>query len=531
MPFVPNASAAEFKTPKKGRFVPNEEKTFGGAAENLWEDTKTNVKGLGTLAEGLVEHPIDTTVSVAKNLPGAIIDEGKRLGVGELITGHPIKAGEKFVDAAYDKPLTTAMSVFPAAGAIGKGVGAGMKAMRGAGAAEAALDAATVAAKTAVKEAPATLGVDDLISVPKGAVPKSATMEAAEEFAKNPPKSPPAPVPPVDPLAEVKNFVTQKYGKAAETPGLVQNLGTTLENKARGMRLKEIGSTPGQVRTLRDRFGETAVNELADLAETKGVTKGFFNWQTGKEIKRLNETSGRQIGAIRDIAKTRGAVHEPNQLIQAIRAELDPVYLKGTGSSQKGVYMKALEDIKNSPQDVVSLADTISEKNRFVKKNKMTQPLGATTDVLNKASKFNNDLIRKHLNPKELALYEESLKDFSAAKVFDKMYGFTYGRDMAGRSGPASPINFVKDVGGRKIMEKVYSKMGKSMQKSPGDYGNPMKLSADVLDAIDEALDEVIDQMGTAPHTKMAHGGIAGIDNDALYQFLDAQYGNPKEKQ
>lgn len=457
------------------------EKTVAGFANNLGHDalglgeslmgTAKTLADPGNIMESAMAGSMQPTkdklsqdFESLKQIPQGLLEEGKRLGGDELLTGNLGNAASKFGQAAYDKPLTTAMDVAPFIG--------GAKALT---AGKAAGQAAKVApeiegvAKSAIPES----GLGDLANKVKGAVPQ-----------------------------DVKDYLNQKYGQATKIPGAVENFGKALEQKARGMRLKEIGGSPGQIRTLRDRFGEGVVNDLADLADKKGITKGFFNWQTGNEIAKLTEDSGKKIGAIRDIAKQRGAIHDPQGLVNQIKAELDPIYLKGTGSSQKGPYLKALQDIQNSATDASSLANTISEKNKFIKKNKMTQPLGATSDVMNLASRLNNDLIGKFLKPEESQLYKEALKDFSAAKVYNKMYGFTYGRDMAGRSGPASPINFIKDVGGRKVMEKVFDKVGKRMRNSPDIMDNPMSLSSDVLDAISDSLDEIMQQMGNEGSSK-----------------------------
>lgn len=349
----------------------------------------------------------------------------------------------------------------------------------------------------------------------------------ASKVPPDPNASPPTPK--VDPLKAVDDFVTEKYGKMKETPRALSNLGKSLEQKSKGMNLKEIGASPGQIRKLRERFGESKVDELADLAEEKGITKGFFNFQTGNAIKNLNKTSGENIGAIREIAKDRGAVHNMDELIGTIRTKLDPIFMKGTGSAQRGTYLKALEDIKNSGADVESLANTISEKNKFIAKNSLTLPLGPTKEVMKIANRLNNEKINSVLNPQEQALLKESLKDFSAAKVFDKMYGFTYGRDMAGRTGPGSVWNTAKDIGGRKVMQKIYSKVGKGLQSETGKFKGIKSLTSDALDAIDEALDEVIDQMGTPPSPGMAHGGIVG--QHELNNFLTNKYGKQKESQ
>lgn len=496
---------------------------------------------------------------IATGIPHGLMNEAKRIGGGELLGGNFSGAANKFGNALYDKPLTTTLDVLPLAGGAMKGIEAmrgvapvaeGIESV----APVAAEAPATQGFRSAIKlrgktytGEPGELHVDVIRKIAeKEGIPESelydtinkigdqgftqgdkfltreeasqaaggvkgeaASMRAAGKMNDVPPSNIPGIVDETvsalgnkakqavqGPLGEVEDFLSQKYGKAAKTPGAIQNLGKAFEQKGKGMTLKEIGGTPGMGRTLKDRFGQKAVEDLADLAEKRGITKGFFNFQTGNAIEKLMKESGQKVGAIREIASKRGAIHDPEMIVKQIRQELDPVYLKGSGTAQKKAYMNALEDIKNAPKDPVGLAKTITEKNAFLKKNKLTQPIGAGTDVLNTASRLNNELIANHLSPVELKAYQEALKDFSASKVYDKMYGYTYGRDMFGRSGPASPINFIKDIGGRKILQKVFSRVGKRMQSSPESFGSPTELSSDVLDSISDALDEVIDQMG-----------------------------------
>lgn len=478
-----------------------QEKTVMGAVKNAGTDALGMVKGLGNLAVETMKHPIDTPVAVVKGIPHAIVEEGKRLGAGKLLTGDFSGAASQFGDALYEKPITTIMDVLPVAGAAGKGINAGMKAL-GIGGKVAEVggiaDELAQAGNLADDAARAGAGVADdaargAAAAAPEAVPTGATFQETVHNLKNQ-----VPEAAKKPLDEVQQYLTSKYGQAAKTPGVIENIGKTLEHKGRGMRLQEIGGTPGMGRSLRDRFGEKVVNDLADLAEKKGITKGFFNWQTGEQIKNLGKTSGRTVGAIRDIATKRGAVHNIDDLITKVRAELDPVYLTGSGSAQKRAYMQALDDLKASGAGASDLAKTLTAKNALIKKNRMMQPTGAPTDVYNAASRINNELVAKFLKPAEAEAYKEALKDFAASKVFDKMYGFTYGRDMFGRSrgGPWAPWNAVKDIGGRKITEKVFSNIGKKMQATPEAYRNPLALSDDVLDSIDQALDEIIHQMG-----------------------------------
>lgn len=470
------------------------EMSLKGFANNLGKNAVDLGKSLAGTAKTLVD-PLNLSESAQsfsmqptkdklsqdfetlKKIPSALVEEGKRLGGDELIKGNFGNAAEKFGQAFYDQPINTALSVAPLAGAA--------KAFRGAGAATDAAKVADVAsAAKKVPEAPpvtpkspeAIPGLSDFINKQK---PATESLKGALPD-------------------DVKNYLSQKYGEAAKNPGLIENVGKMMEQKSHGMFFKEVGATPGQMRLLRDRVGEKALEDLAVFGKKKGITDGFFNFRTGKQIKNLDEASGRNIGAIRDIASKRGAVHNPEELISQIRAELDPIYLKGSGSSQQNVYLNALADIQNSGHDVSSLAQTISQTNKFVKKNKMTQPLGATTDVLNTASRLNNELAKKFLKPDEVQLYEQSLKDFSAAKIFDKMYGYTFGRDWAGRTGPSGPINFLKDVGGNKIMEKVFDRVGKKLQRSPETAKSPVSMSSEVLQSIDDAFDEILREMGAA---------------------------------
>ena len=138
-------------------------KSLSGFGSNLVQDVKGSVQGIGDLVKGLATHPIDT----AEAIPGALVNEGKRIGLGELLTGHPINAAEKFGNAAYDKPLTTAFDVAPVVGAAGKALGIGGAAGEGAGA---AADVAK-AAETAEEATPAAETAKAVESAP-GAIPE-----------------------------------------------------------------------------------------------------------------------------------------------------------------------------------------------------------------------------------------------------------------------------------------------------------------------------------------------------------------------
>lgn len=348
-----------------------------------------------------------------------------------------------------------------------------------------------------LKEAPTTpppppSGAAGAAQAAEQAVPLGATFQ---ETVSNLGKQIPQPI--KKPLQDVQEFLAQKYGRVAEKPSWPRELGTILERKAQGMRLKEIGFSPMQLRKLYEKFGEQKVLDLADFAERKGITKEFLNHKMGQRIMELSEKSGQMIGGIREMAAQRGAVHNPQQLIQKIKSELDAKYLgKGGASSEKGAYLKALEDIKSGAKDPATLAQKLTEMNRRATTNKMIQPKGAVTDVANVASRINNELIKKVMKPAEWDAYQEALKEFGASEVFKRGYGFTFGREMAGRTGPGGPWNFIKDVGGRKLMEGVFDKVGKTIKNNPEIARNPSALTKEFLDDAAQTLDEIIEQVG-----------------------------------
>ena len=144
-----------------------EEKSLAGFGKNLWEDVKGTAVGVGGLAKGLMTEPVETVTNFATGIGPALFEEGKRIGVGKLLTGHPIKAASQFGEAMYEKPLTTTLDVLPAAGAAGKALGVGGKAARGAKLAAEAGEAAELAKGAELA----------------GAAAKVSPMEAAAKFA------------------------------------------------------------------------------------------------------------------------------------------------------------------------------------------------------------------------------------------------------------------------------------------------------------------------------------------------------------
>lgn len=611
MAFDPDAYLST-PTAKGGGFDPDEflkqPKSVSGFAKNAVEDVVGTAKGLGHLADAALEHPVDTAVAVGKNIIPGIVEEGKRLGVGELLTGHPINAVEKLWNAAYDKPLTTALSVVPAVGAAGKVAGAGMKALRGAGMAE---EAANLAAKTALKEAPAALA-DDLIAVPKGNIGKSATMEAAEDFAKNPPKPPVSSLPEIkpglktgephalfaytdnfgpggakrdiynvfgdpnhpslkargwgssvpleeveklgipvtgrqpgakslldklpdaikDPLKEVNDFVTAKYGKAAAQPGFVERSGDILSNFAGDVRGKDLGLRPGQIQSMGQGFkGIEKAEELLDYADSKGYFDLGLSDATRKtRIKSALETSGRNLGAIRDVASQRGTA-PAKQILETVKAELTKQFGEDAPAEVQKVLTK-IEKRMTEDSSFSAVADLATELNKAkTPARSMGQHPGPTTEAANIVARLNNQATKALLNEKEAELFTNSLRDFGAHKKLEQAVSNSARRSMSGRSGQLGSltnrlVQNILDSGGYRVGGKLAGRLGKAMKANPERFKTLPDFFEELAHHADDVLDDVIDPQNPG----MAHGGIAGFDKDELHRFLAAKYEKPKEK-
>lgn len=483
-------------------------KSVGGFASNAVEDVKGIASGLGGFAKKAVtQNPIQTGMEAVTAIPEGIWGEVKRLGGKDLMQGNFKEAGSKFIEGAYEKPVTTALDILPAVAGVKKLAG-----MRGAAPVAEAAGVADDVARQApsmvddvvrqAPEAPSPLNLGDeaadiLKAQPKPPLPEAAPSQSS--FAGIKEKLPNSVKGPLD---EVESFVNEKYGKMASNPKWNETLGDMAIRKAQAMRIQEIGFTPGQVRKLIEKKGEDWVRSMADYAEEKGVTKPVVGYQIGKQIEKLEKNSERMIGGIRDIASKRGAVHNPDHLINQIRAKLDDKYLKGgSASSEKGNYLKALQDIKNGGSSADDVARTATGINRYGTKNQMVQKKGALSDVANEVSRINNELIAKHLSPQEFAAYQEALKEFGAAQVFKRGRSFSASRELAGRAGVGGFWRNLKqgtmDIGGGKVMEKFYDSFGRRLKTNPKTASSIGDLTGDALQELLSALDETIDELGS----------------------------------
>lgn len=480
-------------------------KQFGQAAYDQPIETAMDLAGAKALGEGVIgmarkpptiapEAP--NVAGMASDMPKAVPEAPLRSAVrlrGKTLSGEP---GELHVDVIRKMAQQEGVpesEMFDTISKIGdQGFTQGDK----------FLSRQEASDLTGVKGEAASMRAAGKMDAPppgaEGDVPLGATFQ---ETVANLKKKLPGEV--QQPLQQVEKFLSQKYQKLADNPSAIQNIGDMMERKSQSLRFKEAGAFPGQIKALKKGgMSEDQIRSLADWMDEKGITKPIRGYNIGKQIEKVSEEAGRTTGGIRKIATQRGAVHNPDTLMQSIRSELDSKYLKGgSASGEKGSYLKALQDIKNAPQTAEGIADAATELNRYGQKNKMTQPQGARTDVANVASRLNNDLIQKFLSPKEIESYHSARGDFGASKIADKFYANRLGRELAGRSSGLGGIwgetkNAIADIGGNKMMEKFFDRFGKKLKSNPEMAKNLGSLSDQAFSDILSALDEVIDETG-----------------------------------
>jgi hypothetical protein len=254
--------------------------TLAGFGKNVVSD----IKGLGTSAleagrmavdplnisgairarsmEPIKEAPFKNW-EMLKSIPKGIEEEGKRVGIGELATGHPIEAAKKFGRALYEKPVTTGMEVAPVAGMAGKALGLGGK------------------AAVAAEEAGAATRGAELA----GTVGKTGKLAGVAEAGTEIP-------PPLGPAEQTAKFLNEKYAKkpiSVETKSFIDSLDpkyksaldaieTELEGKPKTKYLKQAGTgeyLPG-VKAEHENIVNTYLNKPQAIAQPGQKPKAVF---------------------------------------------------------------------------------------------------------------------------------------------------------------------------------------------------------------------------------------------------------------
>jgi len=333
-----------------------------------------------------------------------------------------------------------------------------------------------------------------------------------------PPKPPPkaAPVtPPTDPVQEVKNYIGGKYNKFASKPGMVPQIADYLQAKSQKMALQQLGASPMQARNLGKTAQaaedtERAIGQYAMDKDIVGPT--VTHSEMLKRHTELQNAAGETLGAIR---KATPAPETHNlDVMQAVKAKLDPVYLKGgTSGTGKKAYLLALKDIEKSEPTVQGIADTATELNKNANKAaKINQPHTPYTDVANEASRFNNDYLKQTVGPEKAVKYDAALKEFGVNKVIEQFLKRKVGGEVKRIGAGSFTSNMIQkgmDEFGYRAGSKALNKTSSWVLKNPDAAKNLPSLFKEFIHQID---------LPDEPMQGMAHGGL-------VHDFVEQKYG------
>jgi hypothetical protein len=473
--------------------------TLGGFAKNLGNDVVGNVKGLGTLAKGVIDpmnlreainqgstEPIKQAWNTVKAVPGALLDEGKRLGGNELIHGDIPGAGRKLSQAMYDKPLSTGLDV---AGLVGGVEGVGNLLGKGAevGEAEAPALAESVAPKVA-EAAPAAAPV---------ATPNLTGLANKADAA----------IPGImDKGKAVGDYLTNQFKKGSEKSLQNSTVEQYLTKDVRGKTMRSLGATSRQIKQM----GEDRANHLADYAREKGLV----DIKTGdigaaQKIRDTQTQSGQIVGDMRQLATQRGAAHDIPALVQDIQSKLANKYdlaedaPKGTRSGGAGDIRKALVDVQKTAPTPDAMAKTITDlfhqaksENMATNIRKVGPPEGPLADVARELRKANEKLLADKLSPQEMKIYHNALEDYGATTQLNEFTKMKYARDMSGRLPPGMGImrgalQKGLDVVGYRGLARIEDNIAKWLKKNPSGTTTPKELFRHLVDESADAVDDV----------------------------------------
>lgn len=500
-------------------FEIEEPKSISGFAKNAASNAWDTFDSMGKLGEQMILNTGPTAKALVKGFPGAIADEAKRIGVygpeGQVNTEfpfiHPIQGAKTFLKALYDKPVSTTLDVLPAAGVAGKAMGFGKSAQgaemagHAARAGEAGGAVASMAddAMRMAQKAPNPLNLpDEAAQILKQSTPPpvASTAESVPlgasftETVQNLGKRIPADV--KQPIAQVTDFLSNKYAQTAKKPGWAETMGTYAEENARNMATKAAGATSGQLKKI----GEEGTKALQDLMLDRGIISPKVGPIGAKNmVTSFREKAGKIIGGIRKSATERGAVHNMDNVAERIKATLDDKYLKGMYSGNKGSYMKSLAELKKLKGTPDEIADKITEFfTEARRQDPLRQPSGPMADVARELRALNEDLIKKHLTPAEASAYEAALSEYGSMKQIGEFFKVRGYKDAAGRLGPGSGIfrqavQGFMDMIGYRGQAQIQKKFADWIRRNPEMASDPKAIFQKYIDEAVEAVDDIAD--------------------------------------
>lgn len=465
---------------------------------NIWESAAA-----GSLEP--TKQKLSGDFSKLQAMPGALWNEAK-----QTVT-HPV---ETFKQHPVNTALNVGAVAAPLLGSLGE-TGEAAKLAETAG------------------EVPKEMPLPEEISrvPPNPSEPLAMDNEVADILKKanqpKPPPNPETPQPTIDPISqkvndylnnqfggpakEVKDYISRGYEGFAKQPGAVSNVADYIQSKSQMMSLQQMGFTPGQIRNL----GKTPmeIHNAERAIGQYGLDSGIVSPSTGlkgmiEKNHALLETTGKKIDAFRKAADSMGPAYQPGELLQAVKAKLDPIYQRGvtaespkprgTKGADSGSYLKALQDVEDAPLNHKGVADITTSLNKdATQANKMSQNPGPYTDVANAISEINNERIKAKLGPQNAAEYEKALREYGVNKKIMNGLKYKSGGEVK-RFGPGSVTSNLTqkamDEFGYKMGAKVANKVSTSIMKNPSIAKSLPSLFKEFINQAEDAGEEI------APH-------------------------------
>jgi hypothetical protein len=294
----------------------------------------------------------------------------------------------------------------------------------------------------------------------------------------------------------VKDYVK----KASDAPLNRGTLSQYADKSARGMTMKVLGASPGQLRKI----GEANANKLADFA----MDKDIVNLKTGdigvkEKIEKMNSESGQIVGDMRDLAGQRGGNHVVESLIDQIHSKLGDKYDSGMDSGGQSSYVKALQSVAKTPgtpkaiaQMVTDLFHKAKEENMAAGIHKLGAPKGPYADVARELRAANESVMSEKLTPKELNIYHNALEDYGASTQLNQFRQMKWSKDMGGRLPPGmglarGALQKGLDTVGYRGLAQIQKNVAKWLSENPTATTTPKELFRHYVDESADAMDEI----------------------------------------
>lgn len=360
------------------------------------------------------------------------------------------------------------------------------------------------AAEASIPKIEPPIPSEEVSSIPKGApveMPKQ-----VESAAAPPPQSVLSQIADsgvANKAKELKDYIGRGYESYAKKPGAINDVADYVQGKSQMMAAQQMGATPLQARQI-GHEGMRAIGQYALDNDIVSPTTGLRGMRA--QNTKLMDAAGEKLGAFRKAADTaRNPMTDTVDVLQAIRAKLDPIFARGARSGEAGSYAKALEDVEDSKPTFEGVAETATKLNKAANEaNRLKQPHGAYTDVANEISHVNNERIKQILGPQKAAQYEQALREFGINKKISSMLS----RKEAGevkRLGPGSLTSNMTqkmmDEIGYKFGAKAANKLSTSILKNPGIAKTLPSLFKEFINHVEETGDDA---------TGMSEGGMVG---------------------